>query len=119
MANIKMLRLSTGENVLCEIVSEHHDDGVFSNSSDCVYSDHIKVSNAVELSIVPNPQDRQQMSYGFLPFPQYAAPKSKDLVTILVRHIVFCLEPDVQFLEQYNAIFNKILVPESRIILGK
>lgn len=110
MSQIKMLRLSTGENVLCRVV-ETSDSNFFAGET------NLKVVDAVELTIVPVKGSQNEMSYGFLPFPQYTQPKSEEPVYISLKHVVFSLTPDEQFLEQYNAIFNKIIMPSSKIAL--
>lgn len=104
MSKIIMLRLTTGEDIICEIVK--------------VEGRTMHVTNCVHLALVPSRGKPGEQSYGFLAFPNYAQAKSKVLVELNMDQIVFSLpEVDKEFLDQYNTVFQTIVVPKSRIII--
>ncbi len=99
MANIKMFRLITGEDIIAELK-----DGVY--------------INVVQLMIVPSKTNPQDVNYGFAPFPSYARPKSDKKLYINENHIVYWVDIEEDFLEQYNMVFNHVVAPTPQIFTG-
>ena len=101
-----MFRTATGEDVIAEYVetTEHGD----------VYK------NTIQLVIVPSRTNPSEHTYAFSPFPHYAQPKSDAKVTFNPdKGIVFYIDVDDQFLQQYNSVFGNIVAPTPKFILGK
>jgi uncharacterized membrane protein len=100
MADIKMFRTISGEDIIAECIEEN------------VYI------NAIQLVVVPSKKNHNEQSYGFAPFPQYSQPKSDAKITFTPSNIVFFIDVDEQFLEQYNSIYGNIMAPSPKIFLG-
>lgn len=100
MSNVKILKLVTGEEVMANI-SVNEELLVF------------EMTNAVQLRMIPSmASGGAQMA--MLPFPLGSSDKS---FIIAERHVIYCVSPDEDFLNQYKQIFSEILTPSQSIII--
>lgn len=104
MADIRMFRTISGEDVVAEYVETNEFGDVY--------------INAIQLIVVPSKKNADEQSYAFAPFPQFAKPKSDAKLTINSSLIGFYIDIDEEFLVQYNTIFGHIMTPTSKIILS-
>ena len=93
MNEVKLIRLTSGEEILCTIKHEHENALVMENPT----------------IIIPT----QERSIGLAPWMPYA---KTELVEIAKSAIVFVIEPVDQLAEQYNSIHSRIITPNQRII---
>lgn len=97
--NIKNIRLLGGEDILGEIVT----DG----------STFITVKNPVRVMVVPSKADPKAPSIGFAPYCEWSDEKQFNISKAL---IVTTMTVIPEFINQYNAIFGGIQIPNSKII---
>jgi hypothetical protein len=105
MTDIRMFRIATGEDVIAEFVETTADGDVY--------------KNAIQLVIVPSRANPQEQSYAFAPFPHYSQQNSDLKLTFNKERIVFFIEVEDAFLQQYNSVFGHITTPSPKFILGK
>lgn len=99
--NIKALKLVTGEDIVCEYISDPNEPIV-------------TLKNPVQVSLVPT-RTGNQPNFGFLPFPLISNDKE---IKVKEENIMFVCEPAEEFLAQYNAIFGSgIITPPKGIIV--
>lgn len=101
-ANIKFLKLATGEEILAEVLSQ--DDK------------KIEFKNPVRVVVIPQPPQMQatQPKIGLAPWAEFSDDKT---FTISSSHIVCVMNPIKEFTNQYNTIFGGIVTPKSNLIL--
>lgn len=92
--NLKIIRLSTTEEIIGEVIEEN--------------KTHIKVKNPVRIIVVPNKADPNNPSVGFAPFLQWT--DDKDL-TLNASHVITMVTPLTEFVNQYNGMFGGLVVP--------
>jgi hypothetical protein len=96
MSEVKIVRLKTGEEILCEYrVSEHRK------------MTHIKNG----LMIVPTEQ-----SIGFIPFMVYAD-LPDNTFSVKSSHVLWVVDPVSDLVDRHQETFNTIVAPESKIIV--
>lgn len=96
MGEVKIVRLKTGEEILCEYrVSEHRK------------MTHIKNG----LMIVPTEQ-----SIGFIPFMVYAD-LPDNTFSVKSSHVLWVVDPVSDLVDRHQETFNTIVAPESKIIV--
>ncbi|SVC04793.1 uncharacterized protein METZ01_LOCUS257647 [marine metagenome] len=96
MSDVKIVRLKTGEEILCEYrVSEHRK------------MTHIKNG----LMIVPTEQ-----SIGFIPFMVYAD-LPDNTFSVKSSHVLWVVDPVSDLVDRHQETFNTIVAPESKIIV--
>lgn len=101
MANVKIVRLLTGEDVLGEIVADD--------------KEVVILKNPVRIMVMPSRTDPKQPTVGFAPFCEWAVDKQ---VTINKSLVVTLLTPVVEFVNQYNTTFGSgVVVPDSKLII--
>jgi hypothetical protein len=102
MSDIKVVRLVTGEDILCEFEDDELNGG-------------IKIINGVQITPVPS-RTGGDPNFAFLPFPLTSKEKS---VTIKNKYVVYICEPLDEFRNQYNTMFGTGIVtpPNSGIIV--
>jgi hypothetical protein len=105
MADVRMFRTISGEDVIGEFVKSTEQGDVYINT--------------IQLVVVPSRKNPEEQSYGFAPFPQYSQPKSEGKLVINPKLIPFFIDVDEQFLDQYNTIYGHIVAPTPKIILGR
>ena len=96
MSDVKIVRLKTGEEILCEYrVSEHRK------------MTHIKNG----LMIVPT-----EATIGFIPFMVYAD-LHDNTFTLKSSHVLWVVDPVSDLVDRHQETFNTIVTPESKIIV--
>lgn len=100
--DIRILKLTTGEEILGEIVSD---------------TAIIRIKNPVGIAVV---RDKSGMpNVGFAPFPLHAESKSGLTVDIDRHHVVYSYEPAEDFVTNYNQIFGTgIILPKQKSIIS-
>lgn len=99
MSDIKIVRLVTGEELICEVKS---------------VEGRLDLKVLVDVAIlIPT----QQNSLGLAPFMAYS--DVKDGMTVETRFIMFMVDPVSELKSQYSSMFSKsnLLVPERKIII--
>ena len=104
MANIKLIKLLTGEDIIAEIIEDDKD----SLSTDIV------IKNAVRVVMIPSRVDPEKPQIGLAPWAQFSDDKT---FTLDKFHIVTIMSPIKEILAHYNSIFGGIVVPQSSLIL--
>lgn len=97
--NLKILRLSTGEEILGEVLDENVTKFV--------------VKNPVRVVVMPSKTDPKNPSVGFAPFMQWSDDKA---LTLNALHVITTATPIAEFVNQYNGMFGGIVVPKSGLI---
>jgi hypothetical protein len=94
---VKLIRMSTGEDVVATVVNDHERDTI-----------HIKDA------IVAVPAGGNQLA-----FAPWSPILKKDVEHIKVyrRFVMYISEVDESVLSQYNTLFNKVIVPEKKLVL--
>jgi hypothetical protein len=94
--NVKLIRLTSGEDIIADLISE---DG-----------DSIVVGNA----IVAVPSGRGEL--GFAPWSPLLS-KNVNELTISKNFVIYITETQDQIVEQYNEIFSPIITPRKQLAL--
>ncbi len=94
MNDVKIVRLTSGEEILCTVSNETES--------------HITMEDPT--IIIPT-QDR---NIGLAPWLPYA---ESDKVTIRRDAVVFIVDPVNQLAEQYRSIHSKIITPSQKIVM--
>lgn len=97
--NLKILRLSTGEEIMGEVVAF--------NATEYI------VKNPVRVIMVPSKTDPNNPSVAFAPFVQWSDEKE---LTLNANHVMLMTTPIKEFVNQYNSMFGGIVVPNSKLI---
>lgn len=97
--NVKLVRLTSGEEILGEIVK---DDIT------------LVVKNPVRVVIMPNKVDPKTPSVGFAPWAEFSDDKE---FCIDKRHVLVLMSPIQEFVNQYNGMFGGIVTPSSKLIM--
>ena len=101
MANIRGIKLVTGEEVISEVIIQP--DGRF------------LLKNPVQLRMVPPQIAGSQPSMGFVPFPAFGSQGENIFVEPL--HIVYNYTPDEQIVSNYNQMFGAGIITTSKQII--
>jgi hypothetical protein len=99
MANIKIIKLLTGE----ELIGDIEDRGLS-------YS----VKNAVLIALVPSRTNPQQPSIGLAPWMPYA---ENEPIMISKQCIVYEAKPVKEMINNYNSIFGGIITPPKTLLV--
>ena len=99
MANIKIIKLLTGE----ELIGDIEDRGLS-------YS----VKNAVLIALVPSRTNPQQPSIGLAPWMPYA---ENEPIMISKQSIVYEAKPIMEMINNYNSIFGGIITPPKTLLV--
>lgn len=99
---IKGIKLVTGEEVVAEV----------ENSGD----NRLKLTNAVQLRMVPPQVAGGSPSMGFVPFPPFAEQKESILIEPL--HVAYIYTPVEDIISNYKQTFGGIITPPKQIITG-
>jgi hypothetical protein len=97
--NLKILRLSTGEEIMGEVTS---DSGTV-----------VTIKNPIRIIVVPSQSDPKNPSVAFAPFMQWSDDKE---LTLNKDHVITIVTPITEFVNQYNGMFGGIVVPQTKII---
>ena len=94
MTDIKIVRLATGEELLCEVSGG---------------PDHYTLKDVAIL--IPT----QQNSLGLAPFMAYSdAPKG---MAVSSQFVMFMVDPVADLKKQYQQMFSKVITPDSKLVL--
>lgn len=93
MSDVRIVRLSTGEEILCEVKV----DGEFYTLENLAL-------------IVPT----KEQSIGLAPYLPYA---KQDKFTVNGRFVMYVVEPHPDLRAQWSNIFGKVFAPEKKIII--
>lgn len=102
MANLKLLKLTNGEEILGELLP----------SSDSV----VIVKNPVRVVMIPSRVDPEKPQIGLAPWAQFSDDKT---FTIDKMHVLTIMTPIKEFEVQYNTLFGGIVTPPKLIVPGK
>ena len=97
--NLKIVRLTTGEEILGEILEEN--------------VTKVSVKNPVRIVVLPSKSDPNNPSVGFAPFMQWSDDK---VLTLNANHVILTATPMKEFINQYNSMFGGLVVPNSKIL---
>jgi hypothetical protein len=101
-ANIKILKLLTGEELLAEVTETNPiPSGVI-------------IKNPVRIVVMPNKMDPKTPSVGFAPWAEFSEQKT---FTLDKSHVLCIIEPIKEFVNQYNSMFGGLVVPTSNLIM--
>lgn len=102
MANIQVVRLISGEELLCDIT---YNNGEYT------------LKNPVRIVMNVNKANPTQVSFGFVDWLPYA--NLKDGITIRKEFIVFVVKPEMDFVNQYNQLFGTGIVtpPKAKLLV--
>lgn len=95
MSDIKIVRISTGEELLCTVDSSN--------------KDHLTLSDVAIL--IPT----QANSLGLAPFMAYS--DAKDGMEIPRSYVMFVVDPIEDLKKQYQSMFSKIITNDSKLII--
>lgn len=99
-ANLKIIKLITGEDLLAEVETE----------GDVTTT----VKNPVRIVLMPNKVDPKTPNVGFAPWMEFSEDKTIDIDNF---HILAKMTPIKEFANHYNSMFGGIVVPTSNLIL--
>lgn len=97
--NLKIVRLLTGEEILGDVQG--------------TTNEQITMIDPVRILLIPSKNDPQTPSVAFAPLSQWATDRE---VHLNRSHVLTVLNPVPEFVNQYNAQFGGIIVPETKII---
>ena len=97
MANIKLIRFVTGEEIVGEILAED--------------ANHITVENPCAISLTMDSGGKPNLS--MQPWSIFTTEKALNIVR---NHVMFIASIDPKIEMKYNEIFGKIIVPSQGII---
>lgn len=102
MANIQVVRLISGEELLCDIT---YNNGEYT------------LKNPVRIVMSVNKTNPSQVSFGFVDWLPYA--NLKEGITIRKEFIVFVVKPEMDFVNQYNQSFGTGIVtpPKTKLLV--
>jgi len=95
MSDIKIVRISTGEELLCTVDSSN--------------KDHLTLPDVAIL--IPT----EANSLGLAPFMAYS--DAKDGMEIPRSYVMFMVDPVETLKKQYQTMFSKIITNESKLII--
>lgn len=99
-ADIKIVKLITGEELLAKILPSS--------------IDILKMENPVRIIVIPNKIDPKTPNVGFAPWAEFSDDK---VFEVDKRHVLTVISPIKEFINQYNTMFGKLIVPNSNLIL--
>jgi hypothetical protein len=96
MANVRLLRMVSGEDVVCTVIK---------NTEDTI---------TIKDAIVAIPTGQGQL--GFAPWSPIIS-KEESEITISERFVIYQAEPDSSVVEQYNTMFGNVIAPKKQSII--
>lgn len=100
-ANLRLIRLISGEELMAEVLSETNTD--------------ISIKNPVRVVLMPNKLDPKTPTVGFAPWVEFSDEKE---FTIHKAHVIVTMKPVQEFINQYNSMFGGIVsVPTTKLII--
>lgn len=104
MADIKLIKMLNGEELLAEVVPATH-NGLLGKT---------RVRNVVRVVVMPNKLDPKTPNIGFAPWADF----SDDKEFLINDSVIVCImNPIKEFLQQYQGMFGKVITPTSGLVL--
>lgn len=100
-ANIKIIRLLTGEELLADLLPT-------------ITAKEVTIKNPVRIVVMPNKIDPKTPNVGFAPWSEFSEDKT---FTLDKSHILCIMAPIKEFINQYNTMFGGIVMPTGNLIL--
>ena len=94
--NVKLVRITSGEDLICDLLNETDDSITFNDA------------------IVAVPAGNGQI--GFAPWSPLLSKDVKEL-TIDKKFVMYVSEPQDQILSEYKSMFSKIISPSTKLSL--
>jgi hypothetical protein len=94
--NVKLIRITSGEDLICDLLNETDDSITFNDA------------------IVAVPAGNGQI--GFAPWSPLLSKDVKEL-TIDKKFVMYISEPQEQILTEYKSMFSKIISPSTKLAL--
>ncbi len=94
--NVKLVRITSGEDLICDLLNETDDSVTFTDA------------------IVAVPAGNGQI--GFAPWSPLLSKDVKEL-TIDKKFVMYVSEPQDQILSEYKSMFSKIISPSTKLSL--
>lgn len=99
--SIKIVRLLNGEELIAKVLPSS--------------SEIVKVENPVRIVVMPNKIDPKTPNVGLAPWAEFSEDKTFDIDK---AHVLAIMTPIKEFVNQYNSLFGKLVVPTgSNLIL--
>lgn len=95
MANIKIVRLTTGEELICDLKVSNKDQVILTDVA----------------ILIPT----QQNQLGLAPFMAYS--DAKDGFHTTMASVMFIVEPVNELKNQYQQMFSKVITPTSNLVV--
>ena len=100
MANLKLIRLLSGEDILGDVLA--------------TTDKSVTIKNPVRVVLIPNKATPDQPGVAFAPFCHWTKDTDLELNTTVV---VTIMTPIKEFINQYNTTFGGLVVPDNKLIL--
>ena len=98
--NLKLVRLLSGEDILGEVLA--------------TTAKSVTIKNPVRVVVIPNKATPDQPGVAFAPFSHW----SKDTeIELFMPTVLTIMTPITEFVNQYNATFGGLVVPDNKLIL--
>ena len=98
--NIKLLKLISGDEIIGEILSETNIEVV--------------IKNPVRVVVMPSKANPQAPTVGFAPWAEFSEDKQ---FSIHKAHVIASMKPVQEFINQYNAMYSGLVLPEKKLII--
>ena len=97
--NLKIVRMLTGEELIAEVVTDS--------------GNQLTVKNALRIVVIPSKTEPNAPTVGLAPYLQFSEDKE---LTLNKNCVITVASPINEFVNQYNAAFGGLVVPNSKII---
>lgn len=94
---VKLIRMSTGEDVVATVVNDHERDVIM-----------------IRDAIVAVPAGNNQLA--FAPWSPIVSP-DVEYIEVYRKFVMYISEVNSNVLDQYNKLFSKVIVPDTKIIV--
>lgn len=99
--SVKIVRLLNGEELIAKVLPSS--------------ADVVKMENPVRIVVMPNKIDPKTPNVGLAPWAEFSEDKTFDIDK---SHVLCIMTPIKEFVNQYNSLFGKLVVPTgSNLIL--
>lgn len=98
-ANVRILKLVTGEDILTEVID--------------TAMGQYNIKNPVRIVVMPSKTNPQTPQVGLAPWGEFSDDKQ---FTIDRAHVIASMKPVTEFVNQYNGMFGGIVMPSSKIL---
>ena len=115
--NIQVFKLTSGEDVLGELVNDSSSYSVKSLGEHVNMPSSYSIKNTVGIAVVRG--QNGQPNVGLTPFPLHAEQKKDAVIDIPKSSVVYSYVPAEDFINNYNQIFGSgIVLPSKQLITG-